>query len=81
MCSGVIESHRQSHLLSLGEQPHPTSPIREECNFTEGLSDRRGNEGEVEKKEKRKKIKIYLFLESCDSSTCSAVKTKPFTRE
>ena len=29
------------------EQPHPTSPIREECDFTEGLSVRRGNEGEV----------------------------------
>jgi hypothetical protein len=46
----------QTHLQLSSEQPHPTSPVREECNFTEGLSDRRGNEGEVEKKEKIKFI-------------------------
>ena len=34
------------------EQPHPTSPIREGCDFTEGLSVRRGNEGEVACKKK-----------------------------
>jgi len=40
--------NKQPPLPSLSEQPHPTSPDREECNFTEGLSVRRGNEGEVE---------------------------------
>ena len=40
----------------LGEQPHPTSPIREKCYFTEVSSDRRRNEEEVEKKEKIKFI-------------------------
>jgi len=39
------------------EQPHPTSPDREECDFTRNSSDRRRNEEEVVKK----KIKIYLY--------------------
>ncbi len=54
MADWVIEQTTSSS--SFGEQPHPTSPIREECDFTEVSSDRRRNEEEVEKKEKIKFI-------------------------
>jgi len=40
----------QPPLQLFSEQPHPTSPIREEHYFTEGSSDRRRNEEEVVKK-------------------------------
>ncbi len=48
--------------MFFSEQPHPTSPNREECDFTEVLSVRRGNEGEVVKKRKNKIKKIVFYL-------------------
>ena len=51
--TNVAKEQTTLHLMSVSEQPHPNSPNREGCYFTENLSVRRGNEGEVVlKKEK-----------------------------
>jgi len=62
MKNRVIEQ-THSYSMSFNKQPHPTSPIREECNFTEDLSDRRGNEGEVDIKERRNEEEVALKKE------------------